>query len=153
MVSYALYLTLDNIIDSLNKNRRPLNKGYNGILFIPGVSSLQSSVLGVHNNPDETLPKLMNNLIDEDPMVVQETLVFVEKLAKKDTFLNAMIRNLDFVGAVIQSLVIAMTNLSQAANALAAANNANESGNLFEIKSNEPFFQDYISYSVIILFK
>ena len=30
----------------------------------------------------------MNNLIDEDPMVVQETLVFVEKLAKKDTFLN-----------------------------------------------------------------
>merc|ERR1712223_716448 len=93
-----------------------------------GVSSLQSSVLGVHNNPDETLPKLMNNLIDEDPMVVQETLVFVEKLAKKDTFLNAMIRNLDFVGAVIQSLVIAMTNLSQAANALAAANNANESG-------------------------
>ena len=83
-------------------------------------------------------------------MVVQETLVFVEKLAKKDTFLNAMIRNLDFVGAVIQSLVIAMTNLSQAANALAAANNANESGNLFEIKSNGTFYKT-TTYLVLTL--
>ena len=96
--------------------------------FIPELSSLQSSVAGVQNNPDEILPRLMNNLIDEDPVVVLETQVMVEKLAKKDNFFNAMIRNLDFVGSIVQSLVIAMTTLNQAANALAAANNANESG-------------------------
>ena len=68
----------------------------------------------------------MNNLIDEDPVVVYETLVMVEKLAKKEHFFNAMIRNLDFVGAIVQSLVIAMTTLNHAANAL--ANFTNESG-------------------------
>ena len=75
----------------------------------------------------------MNQLIDEDPVVVQETMVFVEKVAKKENFLNAMIRNIDFVGAIIQSLVIAMNNLNEGVNALAVANNANESGNGFEI--------------------
>ena len=71
----------------------------------------------------------MNQLIDEDPVVVLETQVFVEKLARKENFLNLMIRNLDFVGAIIQSLVIAMTTLNEGVNALAVANNANESGN------------------------
>ena len=75
----------------------------------------------------------MNQLIDEDPVVVQETMVFVEKVAKKENFLNAMIRNIDFVGAIIQSLVIAMNNLNEGVNALAVANNANESGNVFGI--------------------
>ena len=70
----------------------------------------------------------MNNLMDEDPVVVLETQVMVEKLAKKENFFNAMIRNLDFVAAIVQSLVIAMTTLNNAANALAAANHANESG-------------------------
>ena len=95
------------------------------------MSSLQSSVAGVQNNPDEILPRLMNQLIDEDSVVVLETQVMVEKLAKKENFFNAMIRNVDFVGAIIQSLVIAMTTLNHAANALAAANNANESGKLY----------------------
>lgn len=72
----------------------------------------------------------MNNLVDEDPVVVLETQVLVEKLTRKEVYLNAMIRNLDFVGAIIQSLVIAMTSLDQGMNALAAANNANASGNL-----------------------
>ena len=83
---------------------------------------------GVQNNPDEILPRLMNNLIDEDPVVVLETQVMVEKLAKKENFFNAMIRNLDFVGSIVQSLVMAMHTLNQTANALAAANNASESG-------------------------
>ena len=73
---------------------------------------------------------MMNNLVDEDPVVVLETQVLVEKLTRKEVYLNAMIRNLDFVGAIIQSLVIAMTTLNQGVNALAAANNANESGNI-----------------------
>ena len=82
----------------------------------------------------------MNQLIDEDPVVVQETMVFVEKVAKKENFLNAMIRNIDFVGAIIQSLVIAMNNLNEGVNALAVANNANESGNEFELQTRATIF-------------
>ena len=86
----------------------------------------------------------MNQLIDEDPVVVQETMVFVEKVAKKENFLNAMIRNIDFVGAIIQSLVIAMNNLNEGVNALAVANNANESGNVFGIMAT--------ANSIVLLF-
>ena len=63
------------------------------------VSSVHSSMSGVLN-PEVTIPQLMNNLIDEDPVVVLETLVMVEKCAKKEMFFDAMIRNPDFVGAL-----------------------------------------------------
>ena len=92
----------------------------------------------------------MNQLIDEDPVVVQETMVFVEKVAKKENFLNAMIRNIDFVGAIIQSLVIAMNNLNEGVNALAVANNANESGNVFGIMAMTTIF--YLLVSIDFLF-
>lgn len=45
-----------------------------------------SSISGVLN-PDITIPQLMNNLTDEDSVVVLETLVMVEKCAKKENFL------------------------------------------------------------------
>ena len=94
----------------------------------------------------------MNQLIDEDPVVVQETMVFVEKVAKKENFLNAMIRNIDFVGAIIQSLVIAMNNLNEGVNALAVANNANESGNVFGIMAMATIFYLSISFNFLFSF-
>ena len=56
--------------------------------------------------------------------MVLETQTMVEKLTKKDNFFSAMIRNLNFVAAVVESLVMATSSLQQADNALQAAKQA-----------------------------
>ena len=63
-------------------------------------------------------------MVNEDQVVVLETQTMVEKLTKKDNFFSAMIRNLNFVAAVVESLVMATSSLQQADNALQAAKQA-----------------------------
>ena len=66
----------------------------------------------------------MSSLCDEDPVVVHESLILVERCVKKENFFNTLIRSLELVGAIVQALVNSTQQMAEAANALAKAGNS-----------------------------
>ena len=61
-------------------------------------------------------------------VIVLKTLTIIEKSVKNEKFFDDMIRNIDFVGSIVQSLIMGMTSLKTTSDALASATNAAESG-------------------------
>jgi len=91
------------------------------------VSSVHSSqaAFGL-SDPEEFIPRLVTSLCDDDPVVVHESLILVERCVKKENFFNTLIRSLELVGAIVQALVQSTSQMAEAANAL--ANNAGSGG-------------------------
>ena len=57
------------------------------------VSSVHSSqaAFGL-SDPEEFIPRLVTSLCDDDPVVVHESLILVERCVKKENFFNTLIR-------------------------------------------------------------
>ena len=72
------------------------------------------------SDPEEFIPRLVNSLCDEDPVVVHESLILVERCVKKENFFNTLIRSLDLVGAIVQALINSTQQMAETANNLAA---------------------------------
>lgn len=85
------------------------------------VSSVHSSqaAFGGLSDPEEFIPRLVTALCDDDPVVVHESLILVERCVKKENFFTTMVRAVDLVRAIVQALVVASSNMASAANALA----------------------------------
>lgn len=67
------------------------------------------------NDPVEHIPQLVTALRDDDLVVVQESLLFVDKCVRKDhfnkAFFNALIRSTDLVMAIVNALVNAFQGM------------------------------------------
>lgn len=74
------------------------------LLMFSEVSSLASSVHGVSKDPEEFIPKFIESLSDEDPLVVDTVVGHMEKFSKKETFLKAIVQSEPLIKCLVNVL-------------------------------------------------
>ncbi len=85
-----------------------------------GTPSDVASIASSHpvlNDPVGHIPQLVTSLSDEDPVVVYESLLLVERSVNKghfnEGFFNALIQSRELVDAIVKAMQIAMTVVAQ----------------------------------------